>query len=243
MHNYYKGVVAAAMMAPALVLAAQPSAILGQELAATAAKGSVNVDFYNVIPNISNANSAAYGGGNNHPALRVGALDGEVFVTNQVHSDSYQIGYKRVLSQGPQGRQKGAAPVNVALYGGLGVDTPPNPSTNDKTVLTLGAAIDYRATPWLLNMNPRIEDDGTDSWTDIVLGAFYTVANSGASKALLLGAEVDLAVDTPAGIKKENISRLGVRWVPTDNVTFDFVVYDSSSGLQVPGLMRVNIGF
>lgn len=207
---------------------AQPSAILGQELAETASRNSLNIDLVN-----------GYAGGTE---VRFGALDGEIQVLNQVHSNAYTLGYKRVLKKQLGNGNKGSKPIRVAAYGAIGVDTPAGGGSST-TVFSVGAAVSQQSRQFEWNVNPRLENDGNDNWLDVLLGGFVPVKNNSVGKKLLVGAEVELQLDAPVGVNKENVTRLGLRWQPISNASIDLALYDSSSGLEVPGLLRVNISF
>ncbi|NIR94857.1 MAG: hypothetical protein GWO08_14670, partial [Gammaproteobacteria bacterium] len=86
------------------------------------------------------------------------------------------------------------------------------------TAFTVGAAFTYEDGQMTLNANPVIEDDGTNSWTDAYLGAFYKLNNRKLGGKVLAVAEVELQLSAPVGVVTENITRLGLRWVPTRNV-------------------------
>lgn len=152
--------------------------------------------------------------------VRMGVFSGEAIV--DLNSDT--LLYKMGISD------------PFALYGGLGITT--DPSGTATTTLVFGAAYTYRGENLIFNVNPVMSNVGADSRVDVNLGLYVPLSPGKSYPGRLLPG---ISVYAPVTPSADATVLLGLRWEVKANVTLEAGLYNSSNGLQFPGLFRINL--
>lgn len=152
--------------------------------------------------------------------LRIGAFSGEVIgdVSNQT------LLYKKKLAQ------------TFAAYGGLGITT--NTAGTSTNTMVLGAAYTNKSDSVIFNVNPVITNTAGTSTVGVNLGAFMPLDKSTSYPGKLFPG---LSVNVPLSPSGNAVILLGVRWEVKSNLTVEAGLYNTGSGLQFPGLFRINL--
>ena len=156
------------------------------------------------------------GSGNTH--LRMGAFDGELIFN--VSASNAQ--YKKSTSE------------NFAVYGGLGITT----MATSTTTLVIGAAYTSTQDNMFFNLNPVITSSAGTTSINVGLGAFMPLTTGKSVRGKVLAG---LAVDLPVSPSSNSTILLGLRWEVKPNLTLEAGLYNTGTGLQFPGLFRINL--
>lgn len=153
--------------------------------------------------------------------LRIGAFSGELIsdISNQT------LLYKKNLSR------------SFAAYGGLGITTTGGGTSTNTMVL--GAAYTSKSDSVIFNVNPVLTNSGGTSTVDVNLGVFMPLDKGSSYPGRLLpGLSANLPISPSGG---NSVILLGVRWEIKSNLTVEAGLYNTGSGLQFPGLFRINL--
>ena len=176
-----------------------------------------NQEMANVVAS-GNINLDLYNPGSTQ--LRIGAFSGELIA--DVSNDTML--YKKNLS------------ASFAAYGGLGITT--NTAGASTNTMVLGAAYTSKSDSVIFNVNPVITNTAGNSTVEVNLGAFMPLEKGSSYPGRLLpGMSINLPV-SPSG---NSVILLGVRWEVKSNLTVEAGLYNTTSGLQFPGLFRINL--
>lgn len=161
-----------------------------------------------------------YNSGGN--TLRIGAFSGEMIADLTLGT----LGFKKGLSR------------SVAAYGALGITTDAT-GTSTNTVV-LGGVYTHQSNKVILNFNPVLTNAAGTSTVVANFAAFIPMETSRSHPGRIYpGVSVALPL-SPSG---DAIILLGMRWEIKSNITVEAGLYDSTTGVQIPGLFRINIGF
>ncbi|MBD3671127.1 MAG: hypothetical protein HUJ29_10170 [Gammaproteobacteria bacterium] len=156
------------------------------------------------------------GSGNSH--LRMGAFGGETILNISNSTAQYKIDTSK----------------NLALHGGLGINTPV--AGNSTTTLIVGAAYTMKQDQFILNANPVLSNSAGNTIINLGLGAFMPFKAESFQGKLMGGLVLNLPV-SPGG---NSSFLLGLRWDAKPGLSLEAGLYNSASGLQFPGLLRIN---
>lgn len=157
--------------------------------------------------------------GSGDTQLRMGALGGVVMLALNAPSTAQ---YKKAVAE------------NLAFHGGLGIAT--GVGGNSTTTLVLGVAYTMSQEQFILNANPVLVNSAGTTDIDLGLGAFMPFKSETIRGKLMGGVSIDIPV-SPGG---DSAILLGLRWDVKSDLSLEAGLYNSGSGLQFPGLLRIN---
>ncbi|MBD3609731.1 MAG: hypothetical protein HUJ30_04210 [Gammaproteobacteria bacterium] len=164
-----------------------------------------------------------YGG---NPDIRIGINDAEVFIRHDT-ANAAIAGYKADIGE------------SLAVYGGLGIE--PLPAGGATNTLLAGVTYTQNKKELLLNANAEMVNDSVNNILLLKLAGYY-ILTDGKPGNIRAGLSIDADLSSACTVDC-TVTKIGVNWEVKKNIVFEAAVYNSLSGLQLPGTFNLKLTF